>query len=72
MSADTDIWPKNMYWCLLMPFFKISMFSSTTIRKEKVWQAIAKHLKNNAVNKSATQCDNKWKNLRELYKKTKE
>jgi len=45
------------------------MFSSTIIRKEKVWQAISKHLKSTAINKTATQCDNKWKNLRKLYLK---
>lgn len=45
------------------------MFSSTIIRREKVWQNISKHLKNTAVNKTAIQCDNKWKNLRKLYLK---
>lgn len=70
MSADTERWPKNHVLVLIDAFEKNKhMFSSTTIRKEKVWQAISKHLKNTAINKTATQCDNKWKNLRKLYLK---
>lgn len=70
MSADTERWPKNHVLVLIDAFEKNKhMFSSTTMRKEKVWQAISKHLKNTAINKTATQCDNKWKNLRKLYLK---
>jgi len=70
MSADTDRWPKNHVLVLIDAFEKNKhMFSSTTLRKEKVWQAISKHLKNTGINKTATQCDNKWKNLRKLYLK---
>lgn len=69
-----DQWPKN-HVLVLINAFEINkhMFSSTTIRKEKVWQVISKHLKNTGIHKTALQCDNKWKNLRKLYqKKTKE
>lgn len=70
MSADTDRWPKDHVLVLIDAFEKNkNMFSSTTVRKEKVWQVIAKHLKNTSINKTAIQCENKWKNLRKLYLK---
>lgn len=70
MSADTDRWPKNHVLVLIDAYEKNkNMFSSTTVRKEKVWQGIAKHLKNTSINKTAIQWENKWKNLRKLYLK---
>ncbi|KAL5236891.1 hypothetical protein ACI65C_004301 [Semiaphis heraclei] len=65
---DTDRWPKNHVLVLIDAFEKNkNMFSSTTVRKEKVWQVIAKHLKNTSINKTDIQCENKWKNLRKSY-----
>jgi len=70
VSADTDRWPKNHVLVLIDAYEKNkNMFSSTTVRKEKIWQTIAKHLKNTSINKTAIQCENKWKNLRKLYLK---
>lgn len=44
------------------------MFSSTTIRNEKVWQRISEHLKEF----TAQQCENRWKYLKNIYLAKKE
>nr|XP_022909150.1 uncharacterized protein LOC111420402 [Onthophagus taurus] len=48
------------------------LFQSSTIRNDTVWKMISEKLKANNLNFGASQCENKFKNLKRRYQKKKD
>ncbi|XP_067216485.1 uncharacterized protein [Linepithema humile] len=78
-NKDTTTWEHSATWehptiMLLISLYKdhLTLFKNDKIRNEVVWKKIADCLKEKGYIYTAKQTENKWKNLRKSYIKTKD